>query len=157
MIFQDRTYLREKPDAFPSVSSSEIGSVNQFPPEKPRRHLQVPVNRTFICGRMSRPYGAVSQSVASLSGGSEYWPLNEKSQQKRCHLALYPVRRTETKAMHFIRQQVSRQRCFFCSLFGQYPDALRCTGRQRVACGRPVRSTCKNLRRIYRLNQAFNA
>ena len=113
MIFQDRTYLREKPDAFPSVSSSEIGSVNQFPPEKPRRHLQVPVNRTFICGRMSRPYGAVSQSVASLSGGSEYWPLNEKSQQKRCHLALYPVRRTETKAMHFIRQQVSRQRCFF--------------------------------------------
>ena len=45
----------------------------------------------------------------------------------------------------------------FSFLFGQYPDALRCTGRQKVACGRPVRSTYKNLRRIYRLNQAFNA
>ena len=45
----------------------------------------------------------------------------------------------------------------FCPLCSQYPDTLRCTGRQRVACGRPVRSTCKNLRRIYRQNQAFNA
>ena len=48
---------------------------------------------------------ALGHSAASLSGGSEYWPLNEKSQQKRCHVALYLVRRTEVKAIHCVRQQ----------------------------------------------------
>ena len=90
-----RSLLREKHQAFPEDKSG---------PEKSRRHLLSTCSGRESSGRMSRPYGAVPQSVVSPSGGSGYWPLNEKSRQKCCHLALYFVR-TEVNAMYFIGQQ----------------------------------------------------
>ena len=53
--------LRGKHQAFPEDKSGS---------EKPPRNLLSTCSGRESSGRMSRPYGAVSQSVASLSGGS---------------------------------------------------------------------------------------
>ena len=62
-------FLRGKHQAFPEDKSG---------PEKPPRNLLSTCSGRESSGRLSRPYGAVPQSVVSPSGGSYLPPADER-------------------------------------------------------------------------------